>query len=152
VVEAKARLIIVLVIALAGEGMAQAIPRWRTPEGALYFGDSPPAGSKRIGEVGEAPSPGKTSGPSQPIATPDPEKADKASAYSACTAAGTQSLSVPGVIGPLNSAKFVGGSGQFRVEGYVDVTSAGGESVRFRYRCEVARESGEWKVQRFLFE
>jgi hypothetical protein len=152
VVEAKARLIVVLVITLAGEDMAQAIPRWRTPEGVLYFGDNPPAGSTRIGEVGEAPSPGKTSAASQPIATPDPEKADKASAYSACTAAGTQSLSVPGVMGPPNSAKFIGGNGKFHVEGYVDVTSAGGESVRFRYRCEAAREWGEWKVQSFLFE
>src|SRR5947209_2397381 len=126
-----------LAIGLVAQGMAQPIRRWRTAEGGLYFGDNPPAGAKEIGEVGAAPSPRKTAAASRSIATPDPEKADKASAYSACTAAGTQSLSVPGVIGPLNSAKFTGGSGQFRVEGYVDVTSAGGESVRFQYKCEV---------------
>jgi hypothetical protein len=32
---------------------AQVIHKWRTPEGRVYFGDKPPAGSESLGVVGE---------------------------------------------------------------------------------------------------
>jgi hypothetical protein len=33
-------------------GKVDAIDKWRTPSGGLYFGDSPPPGSQKVGEVG----------------------------------------------------------------------------------------------------
>jgi hypothetical protein len=42
---------------------AQTVQKWQTPEGTLYFGDKPPAGSKLIGEtesLGAASSPEMT--------------------------------------------------------------------------------------------
>jgi hypothetical protein len=146
------RLVAVALVALATSGMAQTVRKWRTPGGALYFGDSPPVGSTEIGEVDESPIPKDKPARSSKAREPDPERNEKAAAYSACSAAVTQSLSVPGTVAPPGSSKFTGGSDQFRIDGYVDVTSAGGESIRFRYRCEVARKLGEWKVQRWVFE
>jgi hypothetical protein len=32
----------------------QAIQKWKTPDGELFFGDRPPAGSTKVGEVGDA--------------------------------------------------------------------------------------------------
>ena len=41
-------------IALSAVSGAQPIQKWRTPNGELYFGDRPPAGSVKVGEYQEA--------------------------------------------------------------------------------------------------
>ena len=35
----------------AGASAAQSITQWRTPDGKIYFGDAPPAGSTLIGKT-----------------------------------------------------------------------------------------------------
>jgi hypothetical protein len=44
----------ILSLLLLAPGSAQSIQKWRTPGGTLFFGDRPPAGSTRVGEVGGA--------------------------------------------------------------------------------------------------
>jgi hypothetical protein len=44
---------LVLALALAALANAGTIQKWQTPEGTLYFGDRPPAGSMKLGEIGE---------------------------------------------------------------------------------------------------
>jgi hypothetical protein len=48
--------------ALVGSAQSQTIQKWKTPDGTLYFGDKPPAGSMKIGEEGsnEPPSNGSS--------------------------------------------------------------------------------------------
>ena len=48
--------------ALVGSAQSQTIQKWKTPDGTLYFGDKPPAGSMKIGEEGsnELPSNGSS--------------------------------------------------------------------------------------------
>jgi Domain of unknown function (DUF4124) len=46
------RLAIVLSLVVVASASAQAIQEWKTPDGTLFFGDRPPAGSIRVGEVG----------------------------------------------------------------------------------------------------
>ena len=43
---------LVLAIAIACVANAQAIQKWKTKEGTLYFGDKPPPGSTKLGEEG----------------------------------------------------------------------------------------------------
>lgn len=55
-----------LLLLLLVSASAQSIPKWRTPDGRLFFGDRPPAGSIRVGEIGgaarpAAPAPSKES-------------------------------------------------------------------------------------------
>ena len=45
-------LAIVLSLVVIASASAQAIQQWKTPDGTLFFGDRPPAGSTRVGEVG----------------------------------------------------------------------------------------------------
>jgi Domain of unknown function (DUF4124) len=45
-------LAIVLSLLVVASASAQAIQEWKTPDGTLFFGDRPPAGSIRVGEVG----------------------------------------------------------------------------------------------------
>jgi hypothetical protein len=45
-------LAIVLSLLVVASASAQAIQGWKTPDGKLFFGDRPPAGSIRVGEVG----------------------------------------------------------------------------------------------------
>jgi len=45
-------LAIVLSIVVVASASAQAIKEWKTPSGTLFFGDRPPAGSIRVGELG----------------------------------------------------------------------------------------------------
>ena len=45
-------LAIVLSLLVVTSASAQAIQEWKTPDGTLFFGDRPPAGSIRVGEVG----------------------------------------------------------------------------------------------------
>jgi hypothetical protein len=40
------------VVAISAVASAQSIQKWKTPDGKLYFGDKPPAGSTKIGEEG----------------------------------------------------------------------------------------------------
>jgi hypothetical protein len=51
-----------LLVALVGSAQSQMIQKWKTPDGTLYFGDKPPAGSMKIGEEGsnEPPSNGSS--------------------------------------------------------------------------------------------
>jgi len=44
-------LIFALSLLLATAAAGERLPRWRTPEGRLYFGDSPPPGSKRVERI-----------------------------------------------------------------------------------------------------
>lgn len=46
---------IVVALGLAALVHADVIQKWRTPEGTLYFGDRPPDGSTKLGEIGEEP-------------------------------------------------------------------------------------------------
>jgi hypothetical protein len=48
-------------IALSAVAAAQSIEKWKTPDGKLYFGDRPPAGSTKVDEYKECarPSPGE---------------------------------------------------------------------------------------------
>ena len=46
------RLAIVLSLLVVASASAQAIQKWKTPDGTLFFGDRPPPGSVRVGEVG----------------------------------------------------------------------------------------------------
>jgi hypothetical protein len=45
-------LAIVFSLFVVASASAQAIQAWKTPDGTLFFGDRPPAGSIRVGEVG----------------------------------------------------------------------------------------------------
>ena len=51
-----------LLAALVARAQSQTIQKWKTPDGTLYFGDRPPAGSRKIGEEGsnEPPASGKS--------------------------------------------------------------------------------------------
>lgn len=40
--------------AMIGSARSQTIQKWKTPYGKLYFGDTPPPGSKKIGEEGSS--------------------------------------------------------------------------------------------------
>jgi hypothetical protein len=40
--------------ATMGSVRSQVIQKWKTPDGKLYFGDTPPPGSKKIGEEGSS--------------------------------------------------------------------------------------------------
>lgn len=40
------------VVVISAVASAQSIQKWKTPDGKLYFGDKPPAGSTKIGEEG----------------------------------------------------------------------------------------------------
>jgi hypothetical protein len=58
---------------MIGSARSQTIQKWKTPDGKLYFGDTPPPGSKKIGEEGSsepAHEPPQESTPS----TPDKER------------------------------------------------------------------------------
>jgi hypothetical protein len=46
------RVAIVLSLLVVVAASAQAIQQWKTPDGSLFFGDRPPAGSTKVGEVG----------------------------------------------------------------------------------------------------
>jgi hypothetical protein len=50
------------VVVISAVASAQSIQKWKTPDGKLYFGDTPPAGSTKIGEEGsnEPPSNGSS--------------------------------------------------------------------------------------------
>jgi SOS response associated peptidase (SRAP) len=50
-------LAIVLSLVVVASASAQAIQEWKTPDGRLFFGDRPPAGSIRVGEVGSGSQP-----------------------------------------------------------------------------------------------
>jgi hypothetical protein len=43
---------IALSLFVVASASAQAIQQWKTPDGTLFFGDRPPAGSIKVGEVG----------------------------------------------------------------------------------------------------
>jgi hypothetical protein len=58
--------------ALIGSAHSQMIQKWRAPDGTLYFGDTPPPGSKKIGEEGSREPP--ASGSPQESAPPSAEK------------------------------------------------------------------------------
>jgi len=45
-------LAIVLSLAVGAWASAQAIQEWKTPDGKIFFGDRPPAGSIKVGQVG----------------------------------------------------------------------------------------------------
>jgi hypothetical protein len=45
-------LAVILSLVVVAWASAQAIQKWKTPDGTLFFGDRPPAGSIRVGEVG----------------------------------------------------------------------------------------------------
>jgi hypothetical protein len=47
-------------IAIAAVAAADAIQKWRTPEGALYFGDRPPVGSTLLDTYADTPAPPAT--------------------------------------------------------------------------------------------
>jgi len=47
--------VFVLALAFAGAASADAIQKWRTPDGELYFGDRPPAGSTLLETVPDTP-------------------------------------------------------------------------------------------------
>jgi hypothetical protein len=53
---------------------AQAIQKWKTPDGKLYFGDRPPAGSTKIGEEGSNELPAGESFPESPPPSAEQEK------------------------------------------------------------------------------
>jgi hypothetical protein len=55
-----------------GSARSETIQKWRAPDGTLYFGDTPPAGSKKIGEEGSSEPP--AGGSSQESAPPSAEK------------------------------------------------------------------------------
>jgi hypothetical protein len=57
-----------IVLALTAAASAQSVEGWRTPDGELYFGAAPPAGSKRI----EGVRPRRTMQPSSPAPTVTP--------------------------------------------------------------------------------
>jgi len=46
-----AMIVIGMSLTLAAPAPADAIRKWRTPDGKLYFGDRPPAGSKLLGMI-----------------------------------------------------------------------------------------------------
>jgi len=45
-------LAIVLSLVLGASASAQTIQEWKTPDGKLFFGDRPPSGSTKVGQVG----------------------------------------------------------------------------------------------------
>ena len=49
---ASVPLAIALSLLLVASVSAQSIQKWKTPDGELFFGDRPPAGSTKVGEVG----------------------------------------------------------------------------------------------------
>lgn len=55
------RVAILLSVVLLASVPAQTIQKWRTPDGRLFFGDRPPPGSTKVGEVG------KDSRPPEPV-------------------------------------------------------------------------------------
>jgi hypothetical protein len=73
-------------VLLASSGFAEGLLRWQTPDGGLYFGDTPPEGStfmgtaEKLGTVGdgwvpkareEAPAaPAPVAAPAEPVAAP----------------------------------------------------------------------------------
>src|SRR5262245_926176 len=58
--------------AMIGSARSQMIQKWKTPDGKLYFGDTPPPGSKKIGEAGS--SEPSTHEQPQESTSPSPEK------------------------------------------------------------------------------
>jgi hypothetical protein len=48
---------IVLSLLVVASASPQAIQQWKTPDGSLFFGDRPPAGSIKVGVVGDDPKP-----------------------------------------------------------------------------------------------
>ena len=62
----------------AGRASADVIQKWKTPDGKLYFGDHPPAGSTKLGEEGSKDSsPPSSDEPAAPAASSSesPERA-----------------------------------------------------------------------------
>jgi Domain of unknown function (DUF4124) len=57
-------LAIVLSLVVVASASAQAIQAWKTPDGRLFFGDRPPAGSIRVGDAGS------DSQPPEPVQSP----------------------------------------------------------------------------------
>src|SRR5262249_32015023 len=45
-------LAVILSLVVVASASAQAIQKWKTPDGTLFFGDRPPAGSIKVGTVG----------------------------------------------------------------------------------------------------
>jgi hypothetical protein len=59
-------------LGVVGSAQSQPIQKWRAPDGTLYFGDTPPPGSKKIGEEGSSEPP--ASGSPQESVPPSAEK------------------------------------------------------------------------------
>ena len=50
----RAAFVVTSLALFASLASAQVIQKWKAPDGSLYFGDKPPAGSTKIGEEGSA--------------------------------------------------------------------------------------------------
>ena len=63
----------------AGVAKAQAIQKWRTPDGKLYFGERPPQGSTKIGQEGSNEPPPSGNSAETAVATPRSAEQEKLS-------------------------------------------------------------------------
>src|SRR5882672_8784408 len=60
------RIALVVIVSLIGAAAyADAIQKWRTPDGELYFGDRPPAGSTLLETLADSPVVAPASGPTE---------------------------------------------------------------------------------------